>query len=438
MSSPYFPLFFPDTQASSEVVVTPEQLKAFHHIDRTLFSRLVFVLNREMNESFEVFCFLYLLEQAGYARDLIYYLVSKPDDFINSLANEIVVCLNFLYNEDFSLAFFVANTDDEHNSLIPAVFQLTRGKITLRFIHQNRQNFLQELTKNMRHSCRRALADLLVTPQPDLLVRPQPDLHNKEKLSDLEADKLIEMMQKFSLTNTAQQGSTSRSSVQPETTLRPMSVREETTLRPMSVQQETTLRPMSVRPETTMRAPMFRPETTYRPSVRAETTYRPIYRPETTYRPVYRQEATYRPVFRQEAAYRPVYRQETIYRPVVRNVMISSPSPNVEEEEEAKALEERTVFLTFSKGYPITEEEVRAFFTKWFGEVIESIEMQDVEVHGQALFAKMLLKKSCLSKMEDIVTPTSKNKYTINGKHVWARKYIPNFGPSASSSSSPI
>ncbi|KAL1209229.1 hypothetical protein V5N11_015981 [Cardamine amara subsp. amara] len=349
MSSTYFPLFFPDASAATEVVVTPQQFCAFHRIDRILYSRLVFVLNRDRNQSYEVFSFLFMLEQSGYARNIIAYLVSLPDEFVDLVANEVVVCLSFLRNQAFSTNFFAANANYDHNSIIPLIVEMTRGKITLRVIHQNREVFLEGLVNNINEICRSAFNDIWV----------RADMYNKKRWVALEREKAIEEMQNLSLTKSAQQGSTSR-----------LSVRQETTSRP-SVQQVTTYRP-NVRQETMVPQPPPPPHV-------------------------------------EEEAENTTVEEET------------------EEKEKVDMLpaDDRTVFLTFSKGYPITEEEVRVYFTRKFGEVIETILMPDAEVHGQALFAKMVLKMCYASKMENIVTASNKNKFTINGKHVWARKYVP-------------
>jgi len=46
------------------------------------------------------------------------------------------------------------------------------------------------------------------------------------------------------------------------------------------------------------------------------------------------------------------------------------------------------------------------------------------EGNEQALYAKMVLHSAAM--IPEIVSDgIERNKYTINGKHVWARKYIP-------------
>ncbi|GKE78081.1 hypothetical protein Tco_1544201, partial [Tanacetum coccineum] len=87
--------------------------------------------------------------------------------------------------------------------------------------------------------------------------------------------------------------------------------------------------------------------------------------------------------------------------------------------------ENRTIFLTFSKGYPITEFEVRDYFTRLFGDFIESIYMQPVEGDNQPLFARIVAKSPCMVRaVVDRDGGVGKSKYYINGKHVWARKYV--------------
>ncbi|XP_018443312.1 uncharacterized protein LOC108815160 [Raphanus sativus] len=84
----------------------------------------------------------------------------------------------------------------------------------------------------------------------------------------------------------------------------------------------------------------------------------------------------------------------------------------------------RTIFLTFSRGYPVSREEVHGYFTWRFGDMIEAIHMGGTEGTGQNLYATMLLNSP--SKIPEILMEgVFRTKYTINGKHVWARKFIP-------------
>ncbi|KAI5674271.1 hypothetical protein M9H77_14635 [Catharanthus roseus] len=93
--------------------------------------------------------------------------------------------------------------------------------------------------------------------------------------------------------------------------------------------------------------------------------------------------------------------------------------------------ENRTLFVTFSKGYPVTESEVRDFFTQLFGKCIEAFYMQPVMPHEQPLYARVVF---CKPDIVDLVlNGLQKAKYTINGKHLWMRKFIAKHGGTSSS-----
>ncbi|XP_044464885.1 uncharacterized protein LOC123195287 [Mangifera indica] len=85
--------------------------------------------------------------------------------------------------------------------------------------------------------------------------------------------------------------------------------------------------------------------------------------------------------------------------------------------------DDRTMFVTFSKGYPVNEREVREFFTRCYGDCIESLHMQEVQSSEQSLFARIVFRSS--SSIDMILNGMGKVKFTINGKHVWVRKFIP-------------
>lgn len=85
--------------------------------------------------------------------------------------------------------------------------------------------------------------------------------------------------------------------------------------------------------------------------------------------------------------------------------------------------DDRTMFVTFSKGYPVFEWEVREFFTMTYGNCIESLHMQDVQPNEQSLFARIVFHTA--STIDRILNGVTKAKFTINGKHVWMRKFVP-------------
>ncbi|KAI8553338.1 hypothetical protein RHMOL_Rhmol05G0007700 [Rhododendron molle] len=85
--------------------------------------------------------------------------------------------------------------------------------------------------------------------------------------------------------------------------------------------------------------------------------------------------------------------------------------------------DDRTMFVTFSKGYPVGEMEIREFFTQIYGDCIESLYMQEVQVGEQSLFCRIVFYSP--SFIDLILKGEGKVKFTINGKHVWMRKFVP-------------
>ncbi|KAM0039192.1 hypothetical protein Hdeb2414_s0012g00379221 [Helianthus debilis subsp. tardiflorus] len=62
---------------------------------------------------------------------------------------------------------------------------------------------------------------------------------------------------------------------------------------------------------------------------------------------------------------------------------------------------------------------------RMFGDFIETIFMQPVEADNQPLFARIVARSpSMVSAVVDRDGSDGKSKYYINGKHVWARKYV--------------
>uniref|UniRef100_A0A803P1Z6 RRM domain-containing protein n=1 Tax=Cannabis sativa TaxID=3483 RepID=A0A803P1Z6_CANSA len=98
-------------------------------------------------------------------------------------------------------------------------------------------------------------------------------------------------------------------------------------------------------------------------------------------------------------------------------VMPTRPAANADDDPDL-----RTIFLTFSKGYPISEKDVKLFFTSVGGEgSIEDVHMQHRSGEEQSLFARLVLRSA--SDMEAVLQGKEKVKFSIDGKHVWARKY---------------
>ncbi|RVX02497.1 hypothetical protein CK203_031134 [Vitis vinifera] len=84
-------------------------------------------------------------------------------------------------------------------------------------------------------------------------------------------------------------------------------------------------------------------------------------------------------------------------------------------------VDDRTMFLTFSRGNKVSESDVRELFTGLFGDCVDSVNMEEVSRNRQPLFARLVLRS--VSTVDRILNGSSIAKFTINSKHVWARKY---------------
>ncbi|CAN1169250.1 hypothetical protein LINPERPRIM_LOCUS19691 [Linum perenne] len=86
--------------------------------------------------------------------------------------------------------------------------------------------------------------------------------------------------------------------------------------------------------------------------------------------------------------------------------------------------DDKTLFLTFSRGFPVTKDEVVELFTRKYGEgSVVSVMMQENMVCGeqQTLFAKMMMRS--VTVVDEVLGGNRIAKFRINGKHIWARKY---------------
>ena len=83
--------------------------------------------------------------------------------------------------------------------------------------------------------------------------------------------------------------------------------------------------------------------------------------------------------------------------------------------------DDKTMFLTFSRGFPVTEEEVRHHFTSNYGDCIKILNMGNGDTSEQILYATMILNN--VETVDQILDGKHIAKFRVNGKHVWARKY---------------
>ncbi|KAI3991961.1 hypothetical protein MKX01_012906 [Papaver californicum] len=85
---------------------------------------------------------------------------------------------------------------------------------------------------------------------------------------------------------------------------------------------------------------------------------------------------------------------------------------------------ERTMFVTFSRGFPISEDQIREFFGRTYGEnCIESIYMQEImpPQRRQSMYAKIVFDTT--ETIDNILAGEEKVRFFINGRHIQARRF---------------
>ncbi|KAI5396290.1 hypothetical protein KIW84_062483 [Lathyrus oleraceus] len=83
-----------------------------------------------------------------------------------------------------------------------------------------------------------------------------------------------------------------------------------------------------------------------------------------------------------------------------------------------KPIDARTLFITFSKGYPISEIELREFFTRKCGDIIDRLIMQEANPGEQPLYARLVVRPEAINVIDHFLEYQPRMKFAINGKHV--------------------
>ncbi|KAI3995218.1 hypothetical protein MKX01_032020 [Papaver californicum] len=102
----------------------------------------------------------------------------------------------------------------------------------------------------------------------------------------------------------------------------------------------------------------------------------------------------------------------------------TSSLPTIEEQQIVQVIPpgERTMFITFSRGFPISEDQLREFFVRTYGDCIESIYMQEIRPpQRQSMFAKIVFHAG--ETIDHILAGEDKVRFFINGRHIQARKF---------------
>ncbi|KAF9602659.1 hypothetical protein IFM89_030547, partial [Coptis chinensis] len=85
--------------------------------------------------------------------------------------------------------------------------------------------------------------------------------------------------------------------------------------------------------------------------------------------------------------------------------------------------DQRTMFLTFSDGYPLCREEIIDYFTKRYGDVVEEVIMEETREKVAPKCAKIVFRNVLTIPL--ILGQKEKAKFCVNGKQLWARMFIP-------------
>ncbi|KAL9165455.1 hypothetical protein ABFS82_06G172000 [Erythranthe guttata] len=368
--------------------VTDEAFNLFHAIDRELYTRLIHNLGRDPAGSVQVMAFWIWLERETNDMNLIKRMLSLPPALLNEAADETDTCLKCVETDVFPFGEHHAN----EVSLLSGL--LTTPIVNLRFLHDHRIAVLRGVTRVINTVCSRAFSDIL---------RPTWRGGGGGGVREV--------------------GESSRDAA----AAAPLMMRRMLFHPPhLNVPFVPLPPPHVLTPGSHGGGPPPPPGL-----VAADAVGIPIHMLGA---------AGSFPVY-DLAAQRQLMGSE-LGEMLSRNLTINSPRETTNavnfnggvavgnDGEEEVGPDDRTIFLTFSKGYPITEDEVREFFTRRFGDFIEDMIMQEVGEEEQVLYARMVSRSTAV--IEAIVRG-NKAKYSINGKHVWARKYV----KKSTSSSSP-
>ncbi|KAJ7964013.1 Rho guanine nucleotide exchange factor [Quillaja saponaria] len=144
----------------SSFTVTQEEFNMFHNIDRTLFILLVFNMGRDPAEAIQIMAFWMWLEQTNKDMKMVYNILNFPDDYINMLADEAVMALNVIQRDRFP---FECNNNNNNNVDVdlPITQNISNSGVSLRFFHNNRLGITQAVTKIVNDVCIRAFSDIV-------------------------------------------------------------------------------------------------------------------------------------------------------------------------------------------------------------------------------------------------------------------------------------
>ncbi|OWM70147.1 uncharacterized protein LOC116195259 [Punica granatum] len=463
-ASSAFPISTPSPSASASwapFVITQKEINAFHNIDRTLYNRLVIHLHRNPVGSMHVMALWIWFERLGcHKGNLVNLLLGFPDSMINVLADEAVMCLMCIECEDFP--------PENDQQQIPMTQSLTGAPLSVRFFYENRAEIGPAILKIVNDVCLKAFPDIMQEAMR-LQTSNRPSNHNNYFANN-------KPNTNFHVPNP-----------NPNTHFQFSSLNPHSNFHFPNPNLGPNFNVPNPSPSTNFHVPNPSPRSGFFTSNPRDTPPRAAPSPSYNNRQVNLPlpfpcftNPTMPPTSSGGATSSSSNVAQVGAPPFVKEGgfldLLTKPSHEYELEDHREFLDdeitevlnrlhlevfdasggdqeralceevpqdERTIFLTFSKGYPLSENEVRDFFTRRYGNCFEAIHMQEVSPSEQALYARLVVRSA--SSIDVVLNGRSKAKFSINGKHVWARKYVrkvskspPGPSPSPPLSQSPV
>nr|XP_029120153.1 uncharacterized protein LOC105043873 [Elaeis guineensis] len=85
--------------------------------------------------------------------------------------------------------------------------------------------------------------------------------------------------------------------------------------------------------------------------------------------------------------------------------------------------EQRSMFITFSMGYPIAREDIRDFFNTRYGPCVETVMIEKASARQRPMYGRLVFRSA--STIAVVLNGQQTAKFVIKGKHLWARIYLP-------------
>ncbi|KAL5700563.1 hypothetical protein ACHQM5_025990 [Ranunculus cassubicifolius] len=355
--------------------LSKEDLQSFHRIDRHIFARLVFRLGRDISLVMRVMALWLWLEEVGYP-SVILALRDMPDDMIIEFFHEAITILRVLQSE---VQPFLPSS-----VAIPKTFNLMGQQVSLTLLHEQRAFALNGISHTISEVCALAFGDDV--PNADTAIVPSfpvPDLLPEPPLPPFTGGKIhIPMLPSI---------------------------------------------PHAFHPAWHPVAP-FRG---FLPIVFQPLPYVPPPPPPFMHNVPwaltpqhYEMGESSHPFQEQRPAIEPPPQEMT-------GLLRQQPQFEVGESSNAQVqivptepTQERTMFVTFSRGFPVSELELSTYLARTYGDVVEAIYLAETLPGVQPLWARVVFRSS--STVEQILKGEEKVRFVIKGKHVWTRRWVQN------------